>query len=670
MLLPEKMSKILIVGSKNRLKDTTEVLYDLALVHPADFSEEEGLSLGTPFPSASAASQKLLKLRAIQKDLEIEEPPFVGAKVPLGEVEAKLGPTISYLDTEVAGIVETKNQTQQRLSALENERRLLVPLMSVPLDLELYSGYESLAVFTGTVRSDPEALLKSSLKSYDIFKSKNGDFVAVFVPKAEAMEAQKALGQSGYTEVVVPKGKGSPEQAVKTIEAEEVELKNALTAAEEKIAKLRTENRAFLLASEEELSIEVEKAEFPLRIATTKNAFAIEGWVPVKKAETVQKKLGEKLGNAFHFEILEVKSRKEPEHKGSEIEHEADVGLETPVKMGQKKPLSLFNGFTELISTPKYNEIDPTTVIAITFPFFFGFMVGDVGYGTLFIILGWLGLRKVTTDDWRTISTMLFFGGIWATFFGLFMFGEAFGMPFAPHGEELTWSSLLGIELPSSWGFGNIEMPFGVYNKLEDVNQLLYLTVWIGIFHLFLGLFLGMFNITMRHGLKHAIMEKFGWVLVLLGMALFLPVMIANVNDIMGINFTEFAVLLPLVLILVGMGICIAGEGVLSILELPGLLSNILSYTRLAAIGVSKAGLALAFNMIAIEMLAPSGGIGMVFGIIIFIVGQLAVLILAIISAGIHGIRLHYVELFQKFYIGGGMKYSPLRIVRKYTSER
>ncbi|HUL39098.1 MAG TPA: V-type ATPase 116kDa subunit family protein, partial [Methanomassiliicoccales archaeon] len=147
-------------------------------------------------------------------------------------------------------------------------------------------------------------------------------------------------------------------------------------------------------------------------------------------------------------------------------------------------------------------------------------------------------------------------------------------------------------------------------------------------------------------------------------------VMVANIGNIMGINFGEMAVLFPLVLILVGVGICVAGEGVLSILELPGLLSNILSYTRLAAIGVSKAGLALAFNMIAIEMLAPGGGIGAVFGIIIFIVGQLAVFMLAIISAGIHGIRLHYVELFQKFYTGGGMKYSPLRIVRKYTSVR
>jgi V/A-type H+-transporting ATPase subunit I len=669
MLLPEKMSRILIVGSKDRLKDTTEALYSLALVHPIDFSEEEGLALGSPFPSASDDSQKLLTLRALEKDLEIEEA-NLSAKVPVGEVESKLTSTIDDLNVEVAGVVETKNQTQQRLAALESDKRLIMPLISVPLDLELYSGYDSITVFTGSVRSDPEPALLGTVKNFEIFKSKQVDFVAVFVDKAEAAEAQRALVQNGYSEVAVPKGKGTPEQLVKNIELEEVEVKKALADAEEKISKLRAENRAMILASEEHLSIEVEKAEFPLRIATTKNAFAIEAWVPTKQVEAVQKELDAKLGKSFHFEVLEVKSRKEVEHEGSEVEHEADVGLETPVKMGEKKPISLFNGFTELISTPKYNEVDPTNVIAITFPLFFGLMVGDIGYGSIFVILGYLGLKKCTTDDWRTISTMLFFGGIWSLFFGLFIFGDAFGMPLAPHGEEITWSSLLGVELPSSLGLGSIEMPFGIYNKLEDVNQLLYLTVWIGIFHLFLGFFLGMFNIAMRHGLKHAIMEKFGWVLVLLGMAILLPVLIANLSNIMEIEFSSMAVIIPVVLIVVGMVISILGEGVLSILELPGLLSNILSYTRLAAIGVSKAGLALAFNMIAIEMLAPTGGIGVVLGIVIFIVGQLTVLMLAIISAGIHGIRLHYVELFQKFYTGGGTKYNPLRVVRKYTSER
>jgi V/A-type H+-transporting ATPase subunit I len=111
------------------------------------------------------------------------------------------------------------------------------------------------------------------------------------------------------------------------------------------------------------------------------------------------------------------------------------------------------------------------------------------------------------------------------------------------------------------------------------------------------------------------------------------------------------------------------GEGAKVFLELPGLMSNVISYTRLTAIGMSKAGLALAFNSISIEMIAPGGGIMIVFALLVFIIGHLMIFILAIISAGLHGIRLQYVEFFMKFFEGGGLKFNPLKISRKYTTE-
>ena len=82
---------------------------------------------------------------------------------------------------------------------------------------------------------------------------------------------------------------------------------------------------------------------------------------------------------------------------------------------------------------------------------------------------------------------------------------------------------------------------------------------------------------------------------------------------------------------------------------------------------MSKAGMALAFNMIALEMMAPGGGIMLVAGLGIFILGHLMIFILAIISAGLHSIRLEYVELFNRFFEGGGVEFNPLKIVRKHT---
>ena len=82
---------------------------------------------------------------------------------------------------------------------------------------------------------------------------------------------------------------------------------------------------------------------------------------------------------------------------------------------------------------------------------------------------------------------------------------------------------------------------------------------------------------------------------------------------------------------------------------------------------MSKAGMALAFNMIALEMIAPGGGIMLVLGLLVFIIGHLMIFILAIISAGLHSIRLEYVELFNRFFEGGGVDFNPLKIIRKHT---
>jgi len=671
MLLPEQMTKILIVGSKARFKETIDVLYRLEAVHPIDFSaEEEGFSLGTPLPTASEDSQKLLKLRSVEKDLEVVDKPMA-EKIQTAKVESEVGEAIISLEAEIAGAVESKLRVHNRISELQNSKKLLEPFTQLSVDLDLYKGYGSIDVFTGIVRNDPTDDLTKAVDRFEIFKSSDGKFVALFVAKAESAKAQQILVTQGFTEIPVPAGKGDPQEAVKAIDSELEALGKSLADAVEKIAKLREKHEAFILASEEHLSIEVEKAEFPLRAGTTAHSFIVDAWVPQKSLAEVQKALREKMGEDVHVEVLEVALRKEhihPEEVHAGVSEEHVVGT-PPTKTDAKKPVGFFSFFTELISTPRYGEIDPTIIIAITFPLFFGLMVGDIGYGIPFIVLGALGLRRCTTPEWRTIATMLFFGGIWATLFGFFLFGEAYGMHFGvmgtvdathPFGSELTWSSMLQTELPH----------LGFLSKLTDVKLILYITVWIGFAHLLLGYLIGMFNETKRHGFRHAFFHKFGWIMIL-GAGAFLLLFIVDVlilNKPVGIDDPRF--ILGIALILPGIAIAYLGEGGQAMLELPALLSNVISYTRIAAIGMSKAGIALAFNMIAIEMIAPMGGVLIIAAIAIFVVGHLMVFILAVISAGIHGIRLHYVELFQKFFVGGGLKFNPLRIVRKYTIER
>ena len=702
MLLPEQMTRILVVGSKDSLQETIEALYGSESVHLVDFSADEpGFSLGSPLPEASEASQKLLKLRAMERDLEIK--PVKGKEieiVPVEKIVSELDGIINGLDAQIFGVIETKANAQARMHDIEARKKQLEPFMSIPLPLELYSNYQSLAVISGFVKNDPSEAIQKALGQYEIQMSEDGKFIILFIQKSEAQEAQRILVQNGFTEVPVPQGSGLPAEQVKKLDEEyDVETKT-LEEANKKIEDLREKHESFIMASDEKLSIDVEKAETPLRLGTTKHAFAMDGWVASTDVEKIQNTFKGKLADKVFVEVLEVAPRAE-HHEPKPVEGigHREPKETVPTKQKNGKSVGRFEYLTELISTPRYNEIDPTTIIALTFPIFFGLMVGDMGYGIPFIILGALGLKKCISKDWRTIATMLFYGGIWATIFGFFLFGEAFGLHFAPHwdlvgsgysslellkaamplGNEMTWSSLLGTILPNNI-FGVI--PIGIYSKLADVKMLLFIAIWIGIVHLYIGFGLGFANKVMRHGMKHAIMEKGSWLLILTGgsfLFLFLIKMLVApwlISDSMGTLF----IVLGLVFLLPGIGMAIKAEGATSILELPGLMSNIISYARLAAIGMSKAGLALAFNTIAFVTIlgfdhntatySSMGIVMLIVAVLILIVGHLTVFILGVLSAGMHGIRLHYVELFQKFYEGGGVKFNPLKVVRKRTSER
>ena len=408
------------------------------------------------------------------------------------------------------------------------------------------------------------------------------------------------------------------------------------------------------------------------------------------------------MGSNVLLEVISEAPRAEkhePEHTAG-LPHREPVE-KVPTLQRNGKTVSRFEFLTELISVPRYNEIDPSIFLAITFPIFFGLMVGDMGYGIPFLVLGALGLKKCTTKEWRTIATMLFYGGIWATLFGFILFGEAFGLHFSarwdlatssysslealkaavPLGNEMTWSSLTGVAFPSNL-FG---VPIGIYSKLNDVKILLWITIWIGIIHLYLGFGLGFVNKAMRHGFKHAFMERGSWLFILTGATFLLlyAVQLLIATWLFSSSLATIFLILGIATLVPGILILFIAEGPTSILELPGLLSNIISYARLAAVGMSKAGLALAFNTIALQNIlgfnpqatqaatfTNAGIIIMIIALVILIVGHLTVFILGILSAGIHGIRLHYVELFQKFYEGGGVKFNPLRIVRKRTIER
>jgi V/A-type H+-transporting ATPase subunit I len=313
-------------------------------------------------------------------------------------------------------------------------------------------------------------------------------------------------------------------------------------------------------------------------------------------------------------------------------------------------------------------------MISIVFPIFFGLIVGDVGYGLIFLAMAY-GLRKfLKGEEGRMLLDVLRNASISSIFFGI-VFSEFLGFAI-PGWSPVLYSRHLMTE---AGGHG------------PNIPELMVLSIWIGILHLTLGRILGMYNHAQQDHGHHrtlAVMANFGWLAVMWGIILAiwsvaaiplmpnltgLPVVATLPGIGLGLNP---AAIFGGALILVGV-IFIARESVLEVIELPTIVSHVLSYARLVAVGLSGVAIAMVVNYMTFTMfINPAlknftliSIVLIIVGIVVFLLGHTLNIALSILGGGLHSIRLHYVEFFTKFYKGGGRKYSPFGIKRRFTEE-
>jgi V/A-type H+-transporting ATPase subunit I len=278
-------------------------------------------------------------------------------------------------------------------------------------------------------------------------------------------------------------------------------------------------------------------------------------------------------------------------------------------------------------------------MLFFSFPIFFGFMLGDIGYGLVLLAL-FMVIRALYREskELAAMASILIMSAVASIVFGI-VFGEFFG---AEH--------IGGLELHP------------LIHRAQDMRTLLYVAVAVGVIHITIALLIGFIN--EYHHLRHSgkksglalwksFCAKISWLLLLTSAGL------------LGVGYAthQQALLIP-AWILLGTSIVLIyiGEGIRGLVELPGILSNIMSYARLMALGVASAALAVVINNMAGQLFALGGVAGIIGGVLVLLVGHLINFVLGIIGPFLHSLRLHYVEFFSKFYEGGGKPYKPFGV--------
>jgi V/A-type H+-transporting ATPase subunit I len=649
MSRPKEMTRAVIVGHKNILKETIDALHDTNLFHVEDFVEDEsGFKISKPFSNAEEVSKKLVKIRSIANYLGIDskKPVVQKADSVLRDLDSKL----NELDRTISAKTETISQLEIELKDLDSQKKEILPFMSINLDFDYYRGYENLKVFAGTVKGSLDGSQISSItNAYELYFDPQSKTVVLFVAKNDADKVYELLQGLGFKELRVPERGGVPSELLRSIEQRQAEVTRRIESLKAEIDSLKASYADFILASDEVLSIESQKAELPLRIATSANAFVIDGWTPTEDFDKIVSVVNSATNGKAYVTSLEV-HHEEEDH--------------APVEYNNSKVVAPMQQIMDLYSRPKYTEIDPSSAIFITFPLIYGMILGDIGYALILLAMALAIKTLVKSDAVKPLMNILIYCQIWSIIFGV-LYGEFLGFSLASlhtaHGVMPGlipgWETKILFE-----SIGGEEFTFPIHRS-HMVMTMIAISVFVGLIHLNFGFLFGFSNIARHHGMKHAVLEKGSWIIIELG------VLIAALGSFGGNSVLTYVGAGILVL---GIVMLTMGEGIKGPIELPSLMGNALSYARIIAVGLSSIYIAGTVNDIAFKMIWADHsqiGVAAIAAIIVFILGHGLNTVLSIIAPGLHALRLQYVEFFGKFYEGGGRKFNPFGYIRKYTEE-
>lgn len=618
-----RMSKVEIMGPKSLAEDVLALLRELGILHP----EPEAIGF-IEAPEDKYLRSFLLEEKALSERLFLEDM-LRKTNELLSMIPEKILRT-SYLDPSkildtisrllhahsdyCKNICKELNGVKKEL----NELRRYLPFMDAvdkfTAEIEDITNLD----ITGFIIKDREridhiySLIHGLLAGRYIFShtvASDGSIVAVLVTiKNKTKLIREALVKEQIPEMGLPALEGISmkdkilflRKKIDALNTKESELRGWLDRFSLQWRPIYVKVREWI---EERLSI----LKATSLIFETRMCFFIYGWIPSN-------------------EINRLREEIEKRFKGKVIINEKGIRAEdldrVPVMLKNPPYFKPFELFTRLLPLPSYTSYDPTIFIGIFFPIFFGMILGDAGYGILLILVSFYMAKRFKKRKFvEDASKILLISSAYSVFFGI-LYGEFFG--------EL--GSLFGLK------------PICIERRSAIIPMLMF-ALTVGIFHVFLGLFL-----SLAMALKKRAKKEFLYRLLNILTIFSILVLIAALSGI----FPELLTRPVIVAILILTPLLLFSGGIIAPLEVLRSIGNIISYARIMAIGLTSVLLAFIANRI--------GGLtgNVIMGILVASLLHILNIIIGIFSPTIHSLRLHYVEFLTKFIESGGRRYEPL----------
>ena len=608
MFKPVKMAKIAIMGLRKNQQTAVSILHDMEVLQLEPLSKDVSAIVKNERDNelTRQVSDQLLRIKSLMTVLPRIP---VTARKRFDSVDELLQTANAIdIDEQVANLEKEKEGLLTQLNETENNLKLIEEFSFFPEDLKILQLSSATSYF-GRIPSDKFEEFKKTVDAHqqDIMlytkaEKETTHLILVVFPTIPSDTFAEIIQKNSVKIETVPRLNGTPSEIITSQKSNLENLNQRHKQINDELKKISEKHFTNLVEVDEQLQIENKKLEVISNLGVTKDAFAMEGWVPKSKISQIESTLKKFTEGTTIYEL-------KTDHK-------------PPTLMSNPRRFRLFEAFIRFYSLPQSKEFDPTMVFALIFPIFYGLMIGDTGYCIVIMLVCLWVIRRVEKGK-RNLNIMpkqlrsfallilkkrqmvklskamipgcvvgIVLGFIFDLHFGFHLNGYLF--------DVLASAGVTGLPEPGEI----LNRPSQAFlDPIHSAGKLLLYAGYIGIGFVTFGLVLGVIDCIRTGEIKEALVKvgwiSVGWGIVLLGLALINQDAInptwPRLIEVNPIAFLYYGLIFGGIALMV---VCDKSKGpmkVMALMEVATIISHILSYTRL--IGILLASVILAHTI-------------------------------------------------------------------------